>query len=242
MGIIKTKGIILAENNLGDYDKMVTILTPDCGKIGCCAKGSRRPKSLLMAGTQYLCFGEYMLYKSANSYHINSCQTIEVFYPIRIDLDKLKYASHITKIIMDVTDENEGNYRILQLLLNTLYMISETDEDLSFILSVFKLRLMCILGFAPQISCCANCRKNENLCYFSFRNEGLKCEDCGRVDKGAIRILPSTVSSIQYITAVEAKKLFSFKVPKESIDELELLSKIYLNDKLEKEYKLEELF
>ena len=43
MGILKTKGIIIAENNMSDYDKMVTILTPN-GKIGCAAKGSRRPK------------------------------------------------------------------------------------------------------------------------------------------------------------------------------------------------------
>ena len=35
MGIIKTKGIILQQNNMGDNDEMVTILTPDLGKIGC---------------------------------------------------------------------------------------------------------------------------------------------------------------------------------------------------------------
>lgn len=28
MGTIKTKGIIIAENNTGDYDKMLTMLTP----------------------------------------------------------------------------------------------------------------------------------------------------------------------------------------------------------------------
>ena len=42
------------ENNLGDYDKMITILTPGLGKIRCAAKGARRPKSLLMAGSQFL--------------------------------------------------------------------------------------------------------------------------------------------------------------------------------------------
>ncbi len=45
MGILKTKGIILSESNMNDFDKMVTILTPN-GKIGCAAKGARRPKSL----------------------------------------------------------------------------------------------------------------------------------------------------------------------------------------------------
>lgn len=34
MGIIKTKGIVISESNTGDYDKMLTILTPrSAGKL-----------------------------------------------------------------------------------------------------------------------------------------------------------------------------------------------------------------
>ena len=40
MGILKTKGIIIAESNMNDFDKMLTILTPN-GKIGCAAKGGK---------------------------------------------------------------------------------------------------------------------------------------------------------------------------------------------------------
>lgn len=79
-----------------------------------------------------------------------------MFYPIRTDLDKLKYAAHITKIVSDVTNENENSYRIIQLLLNTLYVISETQIELGFILSIFKLRLVCILGFTPQVRSLSN--------------------------------------------------------------------------------------
>ena len=160
MGSIKTKGIILSENNMGDFDKMVTLLTPS-GKIGCAAKGARRNNSSLMAGTQYLCFGDYMLFKGTNSYKVSSCETIEVFYNIRTDLDKLKYAAHITKIVNDVTDENQNTYRILQLLLNTLYVISETDKNLDLALSIFRLRLMCVMGFRPQTNKCWSCRSRR---------------------------------------------------------------------------------
>lgn len=241
MGIIKTKGIILSENNMNDFDKMVTILTPN-GKIGCAAKGSRRPKSLLMAGTQLLCFGEYMLYKSASSYYINSCDTIEIFYPIRTDLDKLKYASHITKIINDVTYENQNTYRILQLFLNTLYMISETDKNLDFIISVFKIRLLCLLGFTPQINGCINCKDGDNLSYFSLKDNGFKCSSCAKVDKSSIYMSDSTKTALKYIVLSDPKKLFSFSISEENLQELNLISKLYLNEKLEKEYKLEDLF
>ena len=38
------------------------------------------------------------------------------------------------------------------------------------------------------------------------------------------------------------KKLFSFNLSEQGIKELEIIAKIYLNEKLDKEYKLEKLF
>ena len=236
MKTLKTKGIVISENNMGDYDKMVTILTPT-GKIGCAAKGARRPKSHLMAGTQYLCFSDFLLYKGANSYKINSCDTIEVFYNVRTDLDKLNAAANITKIINDVTYENQNTYKILQLLLNTIYLVSETNKNLEFIISVFKIRLLCLLGFTPQINCCNSCKSKENLKYFSMNSNGFKCLSCGKVDKSCIELSNGCINAIKFIVLAPDKKIFSFNVSEESKKELELISKLYMNLKLEKEYK-----
>lgn len=238
MGTIKTNGIIISENNFGDFDKMLTMLTPGLGKISCIAKGARRPKSALMAGTQLLCFGEYLMYKGSNTYNINSCETIEVFYNLRMDLDKLKYAAHITKIIQDITQENQNSYKILQLYLNTLYTLSETDKNLDLVLSIFKLRILCILGFTPRINECINCKTTEGKFYFSIKDNGFKCEACSKVDKSCISMQEGTKTAIRYIVMAPAKKLFSFNLKEESLRELNLISQIYFNDKMEKEYKL----
>ena len=195
-----------------------------------------------MAGTQFLCFADYMIYKGNDTYNINSCETIEFFYNIRTDLDKYKYAVHITKIILDVTNENENSYRTLQLFLNTLYTISETDKNLDFVLAIFKLRLMCILGFKPGVEKCVNCGIDADIKYFSLKDNGFKCSSCGKADKSCIEVVPATVDAIKYITLAPAKKIFSFNIPENSIKELEIISKLYLNEKLEKEYKLEDLF
>lgn len=236
MGVIKTKGIILSQNNMGDYDKMCTLLTPDLGKIGCSAKGARKPKSTLMAGTQLLCFGDFLIYKGAGTYHINSCEPIEIFYNLRLDIDKLTYASKVAKIVNDVTDENQNTYRVLQLTLNTIYMISESNKDLDFIFSIFKIRLLSIIGFRPIIGNCSTCKAKENLRYFSFKDNGLKCENCGKLDKGAIKISDTTIKAIRYIILSEPKKIFSFELSSENKTELQIISKIYLNECLDKEY------
>ena len=127
MATTKINGIILSESNMGDYDKMLTMLTPNFGKISCSAKGARKPNSSLLAGTQMFCFGEYLMYKGTSTYHINSCETIEMFYKIRTDLDKLKYAIYVDKIVMDVPEENEND-------LEAVKKAGERDENLAALL------------------------------------------------------------------------------------------------------------
>ncbi len=39
----------------------------------------------------------------------------------------------------------------------------------------------------------------------------------------------------------EAKKIFSFNVPETSLEELKLIAKVYLEEKLEKTYKFEKI-
>ena len=225
MANIKMNGIILSEHNMGDFDKMLTMLTPGVGKISCVAKGARRPKRALLAGT--------------STYHISSVEPIEVFYNIRTDLDKLRYSVHINKIIQDVTHENQNCFYILQLLLNTLYIISETDKDLDLILSIFKLRLLSLTGFVPNIKDCVNCKEKENIKTFSLKDNGFKCEACSRQDTSAINISKSTQNAIKYTISAPAKKLYSFELKDDALEEFKLVTKLYFDEKLEKEYKIE---
>jgi DNA repair protein RecO (recombination protein O) len=130
----------------------------------------------------------------------------------------------------------------LKLFLNTLYAISETDKNLDFITAVFKLRLLKILGYMPNIRECTFCKSKENITHFSIIDNGFKCKACSRQDTGAIEISEPTVNAMKYVFSADPKKIFSFQVSENSLRELELVSSIYLNEKLEKEYKLEKLF
>ena len=164
-----------------------------------------------MAGSQFLCFGEYMLFKGGNTYTMNSCETIELFYNLRMDIDKLMVAADFNKIILDVTTENQNSYKILQLYLNTLYVLSELNIDKKLLAATFKLRLLSLLGFSPKVTECVNCKEMENISYFSIKDNGFKCNNCGKVDKSAIQILPETKDTIKYILMCPAKKLYSFE-------------------------------
>ena len=179
------------------------------------------------------------MYKGTTTYHINSCETIEIFYDLRTDLDKLKYAIHILKIVQDVTQENQNCFKILQLLLNTLYTIAHLDKDLDLVLSIFKLKLLCILGFTPRVEKCISCSEEQEEYEFSIKDNGFKCKVCGKQDKSTISMSKSTKNAIKYVVTAPPKKLYSFNLKDEALEEFKLITKIYFNEKLEREYKLD---
>lgn len=97
---------------------------------------------------------------------------------------------------------------------------------------------MLYLGFAPQLGKCTRCGSNENISYFSIYNSGFECSSCGRVDKSAIQINNDTFNALKFIFSAPAKKVFSFTVSEESLKQLKLVSTLYINDKLDKNYQI----
>lgn len=86
-----------------------------------------------------------------------------------------------------------------------------------------------------------NCNKDAifiDEMYFSIRDNGIKCINCARLEKYALKINQATYSAMLYILASEPKKIFSFEIPEEALKELSSIAKLYTNEKLEKEYKV----
>lgn len=64
---------------------------------------------------------------------------------------------------------------------------------------------------------------------------------CSKTDKSAIHMSSSTLYAIRYAIMADMKKLFSFSVPADSVEEIKLISKVYLDEKLEKSYRFDKI-
>ena len=52
MSLVRLQGVVLRYRNRGEADRLLTILTPDLGKILVLARGCRRQKSRFLAFCQ----------------------------------------------------------------------------------------------------------------------------------------------------------------------------------------------
>jgi DNA repair protein RecO (recombination protein O) len=237
MSIVRVQGIVIGEVNIGEADKILTILTKKYGKIQALSKGARRLKSALIACSQPLVYSDFIFYKGKDIYKLSSGEVIESFYDIRSDLERFAYASYITDIIKEITRENISSYKVIQLFLNTLYMLTKTNHQYELITRAFEFRVMSLIGYKPQVDCCSLCAKNERLTGFCFSSNGLVCQECFENKGDTISILEGTANALKYIIKCDLKQLFSFSASEAVLKELKMISKIYLKDKLDKELK-----
>ena len=73
MSALNTPGLVLRHADYGDYDRMVTLFSPEYGRIDAVARGCRRPKSPLVNAVEPFVSGEFQLYFRKERFTIEQC-------------------------------------------------------------------------------------------------------------------------------------------------------------------------
>ena len=98
MPSVTTQGIVLRYANYREHDRMLTILSPDYGRIDALSRGCRRPKSPLMPVSELFVSGEFVLYQSHDHFTLTSCSLADSFYPLRLEPYRLTCASYMAAL------------------------------------------------------------------------------------------------------------------------------------------------
>ncbi|MBC7765400.1 MAG: DNA repair protein RecO [Hyphomonadaceae bacterium] len=239
---LKVKGIIVKTVNVGEAGKMLTILTAQ-GKVRALAAGVRHAKSKRLSATQPMCYGEYVLKKNKDFYHVSACECLESFYHIRESVEKLALAAYFLELT-EKTAEGHHLDEAVAWLLNTLYMLANKEHDLLLLKSVYELRLMQLLGLAPNLVACNACGDSEDDTCFHFHSTsgGLVCEACECDVAGAMLLDETTLYTLRYILYSPPQKLFGFVVNDDIVHKLTKICKDFLATHLDYPLKTEAYF
>lgn len=229
-------GMVLQTMPISDYDKRITILTKERGKITVFAKGARRQNSQLLAAANPFSFGEFEVYEGRTTYTLVKASISNYFRELVNDLDNVYYGFYFLELASYYTQENNDEREMLKLLYQSLKALEHPSLNNRLIKFIFELRVLVVNGEYPNVFSCMKCGSKEQLSYFSVKYRGALCSKCGSLENG-ILMDDSVLYTLQFIISSDLKKLYTFTVTEQVLLVLEQIQKSYWESYIPHQFK-----
>lgn len=230
-------GMVLNVMPIGDYDKRITLLTKERGKITAFARGARRANSQLLAATNPFSFGEFELFEGRSSYTVAKASIQNYFRELTADFTVTYYGFYFLEFAEYYCQENNDEREMLKLLYQSLRALISPSYDNRLVRIIFELKALAVNGVGPNVFSCMKCGKKDELSWFSVRRGGIFCADCRKEVPDAVCLNESTLYTMQYVTASSIEKLYTFTLSENVLVELQKIMKQYFERYVEHSFK-----
>ena len=172
-----TMGLVIRAKR--EKDVVLTLLTPEMGRITVIAKGARSLKGTQMAMSQLFAYGDFELYRRGDLYWLHTGELKENFYGISTRLDALNLAVYFCDLAYALSEQGEPCGELLRLLLNSLYFVANRTYPDELVKGVLEWRLMSMEGVSPAVEACAACGREQDGGFALDIAQGeLLCGEC----------------------------------------------------------------
>lgn len=234
-----TKAIVLREAAYKESDKILTLLTPDLGKITVQARGCRKKGNGLSAACQLLVWSEMTLSEFRGRWSVTEAAIELEFRRLRSDLDKLALGSYFAEVLESVVQEESPAEGQLPLLLNCLFALDQLEKPLPLVKAAFELRAMSLAGFEPLLDGCAVCGREPEEPRLNLTQGVLHCAGCSdEVGEGiSMPLSPQVLAAMRHIISCSGKRLLSFRLEGPALTQLGDVCEAYLLSQMERGYR-----
>lgn len=228
------RGIIIRQANYGDAHRMLWIFTQTDGIIKAVRYGIRGKKTSNAAAFQMFSYADFKLRPSRGDIMTAmSADVLDGFYPISEDIKKLALVSYLAEITYNILGEANPDKEIMSLFLNAVYAAAYRDEPWHKLKAVYEMKLMCLGGYMPSLTGCAECGASPT--HFSPDRGAVVCRNHHRA--GDMPVDAGIVSLMKYICGCEIKKMLSFTVADDTLlGKLNKITEKYVSVQCDKEF------
>ena len=234
----KTKGLIIRQQNIGERDKLVWVLTDSHGILRAFARGAKNIKSPKCAGTGLLSYSSLTVFEGRDSYNIDEAIAIEQFTGLRKDVVNLSLAQYFCEMCLNLCPSGQEAGEQLRLILNSLYMLSTNKRPALQVKICFEMRLMAMIGYLPDLVMCAECGVYEAPeMVFVPQTGKLYCAACAeKHGVQGVRLPIAAITALRHTVYADFEKLFAFELKEELFAPLALASEQYVAYMTQKDY------
>ena len=241
---ISTDGLIIGEQNIGEQDRLITVLTRKRGIIKAFVKNCRSLKSAKGSATRLLCYSRLVLYINRDTYIVDEAICDEMFIKLRTDIVNTSLAQYFCELSGFLAPKETNAEDYLRLLLNALYLLCNNKRPPAVVKSAVELRMLCFSGYMPDLVCCNSCKCYEaEVMYFLPKSGRIICGDCiTGINEQSIKIGMGVTTAMRYCIYADFNKMFNFKLSDEGLATLEKCAEQYLLSTTEHNFKTLEFY
>lgn len=237
-----SKAIILNRHNWREADRLVSVYTPEFGKLSLLARGACKLNSKLAAHLEPISLSQILIIKGKGFDYIGSALMLDSFSEIKKDLNKLYFAGRALDFFNRLVKEGEGDASLfywLEKWLNNLNQSGKNGildkDDGRFRLAFFYWRFLALLGYSLNFDNCIVCQ-NKIIAGGSNRLDfwrgGLLCPVCNGKGldleqnfkrEAIIGISDNCIKLLRYLENKTEANLKSLKLPIKVLKEWERL-------------------
>ncbi len=194
-------GVVLRRRDQGDADRVLTVFTPNQGKLDLIAKGIRKTTSR-KAGHLELFTHVSLLVAQARTWDIiTEAVTIESFRHLRENLEGISRASYVGELVDVFGEASDDSAHLWDLLLLALRELDLGESNPDLLLRWFELHLLSLAGFQPEFFHCLGCGEDlqpvEN--YLSLHAGGVYCSACAEGMTGVEMLSPDILKILRHL-------------------------------------------
>lgn len=232
---MNTDALVLKVTDTGESDRLVTLLTSEYGVIRAFANRAKKINSKMHGATQSLCYSDFSIYKSRDSYIIDYAVTKEVFFGLRDDIEKLALAQYFCALAAELGPEMEPAGEMLRVILNSLHLLETKRRSNQFLKAVTELKILALSGFMPDLTACPHCGEEPQGSIYLNCQEG--CIYCYNSGRGGEKINATVLTAMRHICANPVERIYSFSLPEADEKKLAQVCEKFLVVQTRRNYK-----
>jgi DNA repair protein RecO (recombination protein O) len=237
--LYRTDTIILRRGDFGEADRLLTVFTPDRGKLRLMAKGVRKITSRKAGHVELFMLTDMLIAHGRTWDIVSQAEIVEPYRALREDLDKTSHAYYLAELVDRFTEEHDSNAPLFELLALTLARLSHVDDPF-ITLRYFELHLLGLTGFQPQLHFCVACEEAiepvENN-YFHFVDGGVLCPQHGQVRPNAELIPLPVLKVLRFLQTESWEQAVKLQLTPTTRQQVETLLLGYITFLLERQLK-----
>jgi len=187
--LYRVEAVILKRRDMGEADRLLTCFTRERGKLTLVGKGIRKTASRKAGHLELFAQARLLVARGRTWDIVTQAEAINVFLPLREDLERTSYAYYVAELLDRMTQEQDENGAMFDLLLATLARLAVAG-DLRLPARYFELQLLDLGGFRPELFHCLGCGEEirPEVNYFQRASGGLYCPRCDSAGAHAVSL------------------------------------------------------